>query len=389
MGTQRGVQWGCCDLGVSGVPGDGSAQGVHRGPGCTGGPGGACPEPPWVRWRAKGGRWGAHSRGSAGFVSRNERGRCRFPLSAPGCPMWGVGGTARTHGGGVEGRGGPPRGSAGSHLPARQNFFPGDVPCPLRQGHDLPWPCHPCWGHEVCPSAWQPAGWILYGLCKGQAKAPFRSAALPALPTPQGHSEPFDLLSAGQRRWLGSPARRGCPRDPAARNGWQRVPPSSNGHSGARTHFPGGMESPWYPAVGWAGSAALGVDGWQGRLGEICPAPAAFSKDKSLILASWGRRCLHLCSGNRLFLPVWTHVGLGLLTASPRELGMGRGRQPPFKLNPHHPLLPPGVGIGCPRTCCLEPVGPFQQDLGAERQARLRAGRSMGRQTAPNPAKPL
>lgn len=121
------------------------------------------------------------------------------------------------------------------------------------------------------------------------------------------------------------------------------------------------MESPWYPAVGWAGSAALGVDGWQGRLEEICPAPAAFSKDKSLILASWGRRCLHLCSGNRLFLPVWTHVGLGLLTASPRELGMGRGRQPPFKLNPHHPLLPLGWELGAPGLAAWSLWGHFSR----------------------------
>lgn len=56
------------------------------------------------------------------------------------------------------------------------------------------------------------------------------------------------------------------------------------------------------------------------------------------------------------------HVGLRLLTASPLGTGDGRGRQPPFELNPHHPLLLPSVWeLGAPGLVAWRPCGHFSR----------------------------
>lgn len=147
-----------------------------------------------------------------GFLSIDEPGGGRFPLSTPGDPAWGA------QRGDVKGRRGLPRGSAGSQLPALQSVFP--LHCPLSPvtGDVISLGCATlCWRHEVCPSGLaQPAGWIPYGLCKGQAKAPFHPA-----PCPLRSADPDDLLSPGHCLWLVAPARWGC--HPAAWDVSQRV----------------------------------------------------------------------------------------------------------------------------------------------------------------------
>lgn len=185
------------------------------------------------------------------------------------------------------GRGGPLPGSAGSHLPALQTVFPGNVPCLPQREHDLPWPCHPALETRGL-SLW--LGSQRDGSLTRRARDSRRPCFIP-LPSPLRPSsgdKPDDLLSPCQRLQLMTPAWWGCHWG-LINPGCVATNPSTVGHSGAGTHLPGGMGSPWYLAMGWAGSAARWVDGWQGSLEEICLAPASFCKAKSLILASWGK----------------------------------------------------------------------------------------------------
>lgn len=185
--------------------------------------------------------------------------------------------------------GGRPQGSAGSHLPALQSTLLGNVPCPPRRGSDLPWLCHPLrWRHEVCPSGLAASGMDPLPVVQGTGEGPISSHSPPRSVHPRGQAEPDDLLSPGQHLQLVAPSWQGCHLCPGT-PGCVAASPSTSGHQGAGTHLPGGTGSLWYPTMRWAGSAALRVDGWQGSLEELCPAPSSFCKAKSLILASWGK----------------------------------------------------------------------------------------------------
>lgn len=62
-------------------------------------------------------------------------------VTVPSAHTWGSGVGRGRNSGGTWGDAGV---LAGSHLPALQSVFPGNVPPrPLRWGRDLPWPCHP------------------------------------------------------------------------------------------------------------------------------------------------------------------------------------------------------------------------------------------------------
>lgn len=127
MGTQRGPQRGSWVLDVSGVPGDGSEQGVHRGPGRTGAGAGVHAQ----KSRGCDGERrvgdGARTAGAEGGLSPGMSGAgvdspCRRPVSDVG---------RGRHGGDVEGRGGPPRGSQGrtSQLRRTASQAMSPVPC--------------------------------------------------------------------------------------------------------------------------------------------------------------------------------------------------------------------------------------------------------------------
>lgn len=192
------------------------------------------------------------------------------------------------HSGGMRGNvEGPPRGSAGLHLPDLLSVFPGNVPCPPQWGHDLPWLCHPALETQGL-SLWlgsQRDGSLTR--CARDSRRP-RFVPLPSPPCPSSGDKPDDLLSPCQCLQLMTPAWWGhhCG---LINPGCVATNPSTVGHSGTGTHLPGGVRSPWYLAVGWADSALCWADGWQGSLEEICLTPAFFCKAKSLILASWGK----------------------------------------------------------------------------------------------------
>lgn len=211
---------------------------------------------------------GAHTAGAERGLSPGMSGAGVGSLCRqPGCPMWGVGGAARTHGGDVEGRGGPARGSQGRTSQLCRAAFQAMSPVPGVR--DVTSPGHAT--HAGDTRSVPRLGSQQDGSFTDCARDRQRPGLVP-LPSPlcpPRRDTPSRLTFSGQPSAAGSGHQPGglSPCSP----GWAAASSSSFGHNGAGTHFPGRMELPWCPTVGRAGSAAFGVDGWQGCLGEALP----------------------------------------------------------------------------------------------------------------------